>query len=157
TAIEERGTAIRVFFATAAERDAACAALVTYATSGSDIPDDNWAARSQQSLTPITIGRIRVIPRPELRNAVTADDVSPAETLEIVIEPAMGFGTGHHATTRLCLMALQSRDLRGVTVLDAGAGSGILAIAAAGLGAAAVHGIDYDVDAVETALANRAL
>jgi ribosomal protein L11 methyltransferase len=156
TAIEERGTAVRVFFATAAERDAAKTALPAYETSASDIPDDNWAARSQQSLTPITIGRIRVVPRPELLGTVSLD-AGPAATLEIVIEPSMGFGTGHHATTRLCLMALQARELRGASVLDAGAGSGILAIAAASLGAGPVHGIDYDADAIETAEANRAL
>jgi ribosomal protein L11 methyltransferase len=77
----------------------------------------------------------------------------PPENAEaIVIDPGRAFGTGAHATTRLCLELLQT--LAPASLLDVGCGSGVLAIAAAKLGFAPVVAVDIEEDAVETAIAN---
>lgn len=77
----------------------------------------------------------------------------PGEII-ITLDPGMAFGTGLHPTTRLCLMELEERLQAGIRVLDLGTGSGILAIAAARLGAGAVLALDTDGVAVEVARAN---
>jgi ribosomal protein L11 methyltransferase len=66
----------------------------------------------------------------------------------VTLDPGMAFGTGQHETTRMCLEALERAVRRGARVLDAGCGSGILAIAAAKLGAREVLAIDVDADCV---------
>lgn len=72
----------------------------------------------------------------------------------VMIEPSRGFGTGHHESTRLCIVLLQARNLSGLTVTDVGTGSGVLAITAAKLGAAFVAAIDNDHDAIDNAREN---
>ena len=66
----------------------------------------------------------------------------------------MAFGTGHHQTTRMCMVALEKFMSRGMNVLDVGSGSGILSITAAKLGAAEVHAIDIDSVAEKVASEN---
>lgn len=162
TAIEERDDIVRVFFTTSGDRDAAQSVLAKgFKVIPVDVPDDDWARRSQENLKPITVGRITVAPPwcpVALSPEPSALALSPQPlALRVVILPSMGFGTGHHVTTRLCLAALQTIDLKGRSVLDVGTGSGVLAIAADLLGAASALGIDNDADAIQSARESLAL
>ena len=137
-----------VCFSDPVARDGAAAALRTalphLSVEAVDLPDEDWAARSQASLKAIRAGRFMVAPPWDL----------PAEGVDatvIVIEPSMGFGTGHHATTRMCLRLLSEVDVSDATVLDLGTGSGVLSMAAALMGARTVVGIDIDQDAIDSA------
>jgi ribosomal protein L11 methyltransferase len=115
-----------------------------------ELPDEDWAARSQRSLTRVTAGRFIVAPPWDL----PPEDV---DATVIVIEPSMGFGTGHHATTRMCLALLSDIDVSDLTVIDLGTGSGVLSMAAALSGARRVVGIDIDHDAISSAETSAAL
>ncbi len=159
TAIEESATSWRVFFDSTGARDSALASLrdlkdSRLAFKSLEVDDEDWARRSQADLPPVRIGRIVVTPpwaEADARRDALGDDVV------LVVMPSTGFGTGHHASTRLCLALLQQVPVEGRTVVDIGTGSGVLALAAARLGAGSVLAIDNDPDAVDAARQNFAL
>ena len=81
----------------------------------------------------------------------------PRQGLDVVVTPQMSFGTGHHATTYLMIQALMSLNLDGLTLLDMGSGTGVLAITASMVGAKQVVGIDIEEAAVRNAKENMGL
>lgn len=150
-ALEERPDRLRVFFFSPQARGRAAVRLVAIEPDLTcepvDVPDEDWAERSQASLGAVRVGRLAIAPPWAL------DEVAPSEIL-VKIQPSTGFGTGHHASTRLCLRLLQDEPVAGLTVLDVGTGSGVLAIAAARLGAVRALAIDADPDALRSAREN---
>ncbi len=132
-------------------RAAAGSALVEVTTS--EVADD-WSSRWREFHVPVTIGgRLHVRPP-------WCDPAPPDETglLDIVIDPNQAFGTGAHATTRLCLELLlaldEQRPSPPASLADLGCGSGVLAIAAARLGWDPILGIDHELAAVQAAREN---
>ena len=128
---------------------AAGGALIEVTTS--ELPDD-WSERWKQFHRPLVIGPAhpRLAVRPPWEQPLGAD-------VELAIDPAQAFGTGAHATTRLCLELLLSRadeDPGRGPLLDLGCGSGVLAIAAAKLGFAPVAAVDFDPLSVDATREN---
>jgi ribosomal protein L11 methyltransferase len=143
----------RIYFESAAARTDAAGLLAAQFPAvhldAIEVADEDWARRSQAGLRAIQAGALVVAPPWDVPG-------SPGRHV-IVILPSMGFGTGYHATTRLCLEAMQQFALAGLRVADIGTGSGVLAIAASVLGATDVVGLDDDPDAVQSAQDNLAL
>ena len=106
------------------------------------IAESDWAQAWKQHYHPIKIGRVLIEPSWE-----PAVERHP-EDVVITLDPGMAFGTGAHPTTAMCLEALQEQMLDGRIVWDIGTGSGILAVAAAKLGAKEVLAVDIDPVAV---------
>ena len=117
-----------------------------------DVADRAWEREWLKDFRPMQFGkRLWICPggqRPAPANALP-------EQVIVELDPGLAFGTGTHPTTALCLQWLDSADLDGKTVIDYGCGSGVLAIAALKLGAAAVFAVDIDPQAV-TATADNA-
>ena len=113
------------------------------------VPAEDWVRRTQSQFEPVRIAQgLWIVPSWHA-------PVDPA-AINIRLDPGLAFGTGTHPTTQLCLRWLLGQARPGLSVLDYGCGSGILAIAAARLGAAPVWGLDIDPDAVAAARANAA-
>jgi len=157
-AVEARDDGVRIFFLSSSDRERAGIRAGAYyagvVCTPVDVPDEHWAERSQASLEPVEVGRLIVTPPWREAEARNRRDRSGAPLLVVIIQPSMGFGTGHHATTRLCLSLMQRPSLMGARVLDVGTGSGVLAIAASMLGATDVVAIDFDPDALQSATEN---
>ncbi|NIV39194.1 MAG: 50S ribosomal protein L11 methyltransferase [Anaerolineae bacterium] len=112
------------------------------------IAEEDWVEAWKERLNVLRIGR-HVVIRPPWR-----DYVPEPGDIVIQLEPGMAFGTGLHPTTQMCLAALEGLMRPEAAVLDVGTGSGILAIAAAKLGAGHVVAVDRDPVAVRTARGN---
>ena len=114
------------------------------------VDDDDWVRRSQSQFAPQRVGsRLWIVP------SWHTPPEPPALTVRL--DPGLAFGTGSHPSTRLVLSALEEKVRGGERVLDYGCGSGILAIAAAKLGAGAIDAVDIDPQAVEVARENARL
>lgn len=112
------------------------------------IAEEDWANAWKPFFPVLHVGE-RMVVVPAWRRHRRRDD-----DIVIRLDPGLAFGTGTHPTTRLCLTALEPLVKAGARVLDVGTGSGILAIAAAQLGAGRVFGLDIDPLAVAAARAN---
>jgi len=118
-----------------------------------EIPIEDWGRAWKAHFRPLPVGRRLVIAPP------WEDEGFPTDRRVVRIDPGMSFGTGHHATTRMCLEALEAfmdewDSVPGPRVLDVGTGTGILGIAAAVLGAECVVACDTDPEACAAAARN---
>lgn len=115
-----------------------------------NLRDEDWENNWKQYYKPMEIGqRLLVIPQWE--------QVDPGQRVPLILDPGLTFGTGSHATTRLCLTALEKTVAQGDRVLDLGCGSGILSIAALRLGASQALAVDIDDKCLDVAYENAAL
>ncbi len=137
----------------------------------SEVPDRDWLAEWKKNWRPVQVSRFIIAPpwmaAPEAVALTSPDPVATApgtDTILILINPGMAFGTGTHETTRLCLHAIE-KHYRGGSFLDVGTGTGILAIAAAKLcqkpdregGCTTIIACDVDPDAIPIAQENAEL
>jgi ribosomal protein L11 methyltransferase len=118
------------------------------APSFSAVVEEDWADAWKEHFYPVRVGKSIVV-KPTWREF----EVAPGDVI-LELDPGMAFGTGLHPTTQMCLLALEERIEPGMCVLDLGTGSGILALAAAKLGAAVVLAVDTDPVAVTAAQEN---
>ena len=111
------------------------------------LEEQNWVHLTQSQFDPIRVSdRLWIVP--------SWHESPDPDAINLILDPGMAFGTGSHPTTRLCLEWLERNVSAGCSILDYGCGSGILAIAAARLGAGRVAGVDIDPQAVDSARAN---
>lgn len=115
-----------------------------------DVADENWNAEWEKNFSPLIIDDVCYV-------RATFHEPQPSYPYEIVIDPKMAFGTGHHQTTTMVMQYILAADLKGKIILDMGCGTGILAILAAKLGAKSLMAIDYDDICYESTIENATL
>ncbi len=115
-----------------------------------DVKQKNWNEVWESNFEPIEI-------KDQVYVRATFHQPKPAFKYEIVIDPKMSFGTGHHQTTAMIMAYLLETDVAGKTVLDMGCGTAILAILASKMGAKSVVAIDYDPVCYDSTLENSTL
>lgn len=118
---------------------------VTYSIQ--DIPWQNWNAEWEKNYQPEIIGN-KIYVRAEFHEA------NPSYPHEIIVQPRMAFGTGHHPTTSQVMEAMLDIDFKNKSLLDMGCGTGILAILGMQLGASSAYAIDYDPNSVDNSIEN---
>ena len=138
---------LRAFFEDTADRAALRVRFAACHPAERNEEERDWVAFAQTRIEPMEVGALFFI-APEWRS-----DPTPPGRFRIEVNPGMAFGTGIHETTQLCLEALERHVKPGMSVLDVGTGSGILAYAGKLLGAGAVRACDTDPQAVEIARA----
>jgi ribosomal protein L11 methyltransferase len=111
------------------------------------VEEQNWNEEWEASIQPLRVGDFFIKP-------TWSTQTVPEDAILLEIDPKMAFGTGYHETTRLMLRQLQHLDVTGKTILDAGTGTGILAIAAIKKGAQQAIGFDVDSWSYQNALEN---
>ena len=110
--------------------------------------EEDWANTWKDHYVPVRVGH-RVVVRPPWRDYEKGSD-----DIVVVLDPGMAFGTGTHPTTRLAMLGLERAMQPDISVFDVGTGSGVLAIAAAKLGATRVDACDIEPVAVRSAIDN---
>lgn len=115
-----------------------------------DVAPQNWNEEWEKNFSPLIIANQCYV-------RATFHEPQPAYPYEIVIDPKMAFGTGHHQTTTMMMEYILETDVKDKVILDMGAGTGILAILAAKRGAAELVAIDYDEICYQSAMENVAL
>ena len=124
--------------------------MITFSYEVNLIPHKNWNEVWESNFKPIEVGD-------QIYVRATFHDAKPEFPYEIIIDPKMAFGTGHHDTTCLMMSSMLETDFKGKKVLDMGCGTGILAILAAKLGATDLTAIDYDMLCYKSTFENTAL